>query len=162
MTQREFGLEMHRITESFELERAHKHLIVQFPRSEQGHLQLSQVLRSPSSLILNEMGQPLPLWATCARASPSLLQIFFPYTQSKSPLLPSANENIPMYIIIPLMLKSTFMGCIHHTYEEFHGLTAPCRDFCWSPADLGHTRSWCKSLLELLCQPVQPCQLCKN
>jgi len=44
----------HRIIESFELERTLKYHLVQFPCSEQGHLQLDQVLRACSSLTLNQ------------------------------------------------------------------------------------------------------------
>jgi len=41
-----------RITESFDLEGTLKGHLAQLPCSEQGHLQLHQVLRAPSSLTL--------------------------------------------------------------------------------------------------------------
>lgn len=43
----------HRVTESFEKEGTLTCHLIQLPSHEQGHLQLSQVLRAPSILILN-------------------------------------------------------------------------------------------------------------
>jgi len=77
-----------RMLESFEFEETPKDHLVQVPCNEQGHLQLHQVLRAPFSLTLNvsRRGHLPPLWATCASASPPLLQKnLFPYIQSKSP-----------------------------------------------------------------------------
>jgi len=45
-------LQNHSITELFELEQSPKGHLVQLPCNEQGHLQLYQVLRAPSSLTL--------------------------------------------------------------------------------------------------------------
>jgi len=47
-------LQNHRITELFELEQSPKGHLVQLPCNEQGHLQLYQVLRAPSSLTLSQ------------------------------------------------------------------------------------------------------------
>jgi len=62
-------------TESFELEGSLTGHLVQLPGNEQGHLQLHQVLRAPSSLTLSVSrdGAPPPLWATCSSASLPLL-----------------------------------------------------------------------------------------
>ena len=71
---------VHRITESSELEgipfRDH---LVQLPCNEPGHLQVDQGAQSPSTLTLDVSwdGDPPPLWATCASASPLLPKKLF-------------------------------------------------------------------------------------
>ena len=72
-------VENHRIITLFELERTLKGLLVQLPCYEQGHLQVDQGAQSPSTLTLDVSwdGDPPPLWATCASASPLLPKKLF-------------------------------------------------------------------------------------
>jgi len=53
MSQESQVISDHRIMELFELEGTFKGHLIQLPCSEKGHLQLHQMLRAPSRLILN-------------------------------------------------------------------------------------------------------------
>ena len=62
-----------RVIELFGLEGTLKGNLVQLPCSEQGHLQLEQVLRAPSSLMTLNVYRDRALWATGASAPLPLL-----------------------------------------------------------------------------------------
>lgn len=65
-----------RVIDLFQMDGTLKGCLVQLPGSEQGHLQLYQVLRALSSLTLKMSAgrrHPPPLQATCASASPLVL-----------------------------------------------------------------------------------------
>ena len=77
------------IIELFELEGSLKSHLVQLPCNEQGHLQLHQVLRAPSSLILSVSrdGAPITnLVNLCQCFTTLTVKKPFSYTQPKSPL----------------------------------------------------------------------------
>jgi len=78
-----------------ELEGTFKGHLAQLPCSEQGHLQLHQVLRAPSRLTLgvSRNGASTPLSNLCQCLTTLIIKKpLFPYPQSKSPLMHSLAE----------------------------------------------------------------------
>ena len=79
--------EVDNVLELFELERTLKGHLVQLPCNEQGHLQLSQLLRAPIQTELECLpGWDIhqPLWATFASANHSYCKILLPCIRPKS------------------------------------------------------------------------------
>ena len=87
----------HRVTESFEKEGTLTCHLIQLPSHEQGHLQLSQVLRAPSSLTLGVFKGGAPttsLGNLCQCLTSLIVKNFFPMS----------NLNLPSFSVKPFPL----------------------------------------------------------
>jgi len=101
-------------TESFELEGSLKGHLVQLPGNEQGHLQLHQVLRAPSSLTLSvskgwdtttSLGNPFQYLTTFIVKSYFLISNLNLPSFSLKPFLITTDpvkESVPCFLIVPI------------------------------------------------------------
>lgn len=146
------------------LEGTFKGHLVQLPCTEQGHLQLHQVLRAPSSLTLgiSRDGAAPHLRAVCASASPYCKKLL-PSFQSKPPLfqletISPSYQNGPRERVRPLLSYSPLQilmleGLLGKIFQKLGVLSGflECEKLDWKSQESNPIRD---SLILLLATPA--------